>query len=86
MMIFRSIALLATLSLIDATLAAAAAARPGVGLGLAYPQTCASGYHPDKGGNCQPNGGESSRYCPEGSVFEPTFDGWYCGPPPPEAY
>jgi hypothetical protein len=65
---------------------AAAAPRPGVGLGLAYPQACASGYHPDKGGNCQPNGGESSRYCPEGSVFEPTFDGWYCGPAPPEAY
>jgi hypothetical protein len=62
------------------------AARPGVGLGEAFPQTCASGYHPDKGGNCQPNGGESNRYCPDGTVFEPTFDGWYCGPPPPEAY
>ena len=60
----------------------APAARAG---GL--PQTaCASGYHPDRGGNCQPNGGEQNRYCPSGLVFHPTFDGWSCDPPPPEAY
>ena len=47
---------------------------------------CASGYHLDRGGNCQPNGGEQNRYCPRGLVFHPTFDGWSCDPPPREAY
>ena len=85
MTIFRSVALLAALAFLDAT-PTGAAPRAGVGLGQAFPQTCASGYHDDAGGKCQPNGGQSNRYCPDGSVFEPTFDGWYCGPPPPEAY
>jgi hypothetical protein len=80
---YRAPMLSAVLAL--ATLAPVAA-RSGVGLGQAFPQTCASGYHPDAGGNCQPNGGSGNRYCPNGSVFEPTFDGWYCGPAPPEAY
>jgi len=69
-----------------ATLAPAAAARPGVGLGQAFPQACASGYHPDAGGNCQPNGGQSNRYCPDGLVVHPAFNGWTCDPAPPEAY
>jgi hypothetical protein len=83
MPIYRAPILSVTLML--ATLAPAAA-RSGVGLGQAFPQACASGYHPDAGGNCQPNGGAGNRYCPDGTVFEPTFDGWYCGPAPPEAY
>ena len=66
--------------------AAPAVARPGVGLGDAYPQACASGYHPDRGGNCQPNVAEVSRFCPPGLVYEPTFDSWRCDPPPPGAY
>jgi hypothetical protein len=63
-----------------------AQAGPKAGLGNAFPQTCAAGYHTDAGGNCQPKGGETSRYCPPGTVFEPTFDGWNCEPAPPEAY
>jgi hypothetical protein len=81
----RSAALLTTLAFICAT-PAGAAPRAGVGLGQAFPQTCASGYHPDAGGNCQPTGGAGNRFCPDGTVFEPTFDGWNCEPPPPEAY
>ena len=50
------------------------------------PATCAAGYHRDRGGNCQPNGGETNRFCPPGLVFHPSFDGWTCDPPPPEAY
>jgi hypothetical protein len=63
-----------------------AAARPGVGLGQEFPQACGSGYRPDKGGNCQPNGGETNRYCPTGLVMHPAFNGWTCDPAPPEAY
>jgi hypothetical protein len=63
-----------------------AAAGPSVGLGRAFPQACGSGYHPDAGGNCQPNGGASNRYCPDGLVFHPAFNGWTCDPAPPEAY
>ncbi len=66
--------------------APAAAARSGAGLGEAYPLACASGYHTDRGGNCQPNVAEENRYCPTGLVFHPTFDGWTCDPAPPEAY
>jgi hypothetical protein len=63
-----------------------AQAGPSDGLGATFPQACAAGYHKDAGGNCQPKGGETSRYCPQGTVFEPTFDGWNCNPAPPEAY
>jgi hypothetical protein len=85
MTVIRSLTLLAALAFINAT-PASARPRPGVGLGQAFPQACASGYHPDAGGNCQPNGGAGNRYCPDGLVFQPTFDGWTCDPPPPEAY
>jgi hypothetical protein len=56
------------------------------GLGATFPVACGAGYHTDVGGNCQPNGGESNRYCPRGTVFHTTFDGSRCDPPPREAY
>lgn len=56
------------------------------GLGAAHRVACASGYHVDAGGNCQPNVAQSDRYCPRGLVFHPAFDGWTCDPPPREAY
>jgi hypothetical protein len=67
-------------------LPATAAPRAPVGLGNAFPMACASGYHTDVGGNCQPNAGEQSRFCPAGTVYQPTYEGWVCNPPPPEAY
>ena len=63
-----------------------APARSAVGLGAAFPVACAAGYHLDAGGNCQPEAEQANRYCPTGTVFNPTFDGWSCDPPPPEAY
>lgn len=69
-----------------ACFAADASARSPAGLGSAFPQACASGYHVDAGGNCQPNAEQANRYCSTGTVFHPTFDGWSCDPPPPEAY
>jgi hypothetical protein len=78
---------LAAMAVMSVTLyAVAAPARPLVGLGAAYPVACAAGYHLDAGGNCQPNAEQANRYCPKGTVFHPTFDGWECDPPPPEAY
>ena len=68
------------------TLAAPGYARSRAGLGDAYPQACAPGYHADAGGNCQPNVAEANRYCPAGTVFHPTFDNWTCDPAPREAY
>jgi len=65
---------------------APALARSPVGLGSAFPMACASGYHPDAGGNFQPDAAQANRYCPTGTVFHPTFDSWTCDPPPPEAY
>jgi hypothetical protein len=67
---------------------AAVAAGPGVGLGQAYPVACASGYHPDRGGNCQPDVEEQNRFCPRGEVIHSAFNGngYICEPPPPEAY
>jgi hypothetical protein len=50
------------------------------------PLACAAGYHVDRGGNCQPDIAQENRWCPRGTVFHPTFDGWTCDPPPPEAY
>ncbi len=64
----------------------AASARSPVGLGAAFPITCASGYHLDAGANCQPDIAQTNRYCPTGTVFHPTVEGWTCDPPPPEAY
>jgi hypothetical protein len=64
----------------------AASARPSAGLGQAYPQVCAPGYHVDAGGNCQPNIAQENRFCAPGLVYEPSFYGWYCAAPPPEAY
>ncbi len=63
-------------------------ARSPVGLGQSYPVACGPGYHPDAGGNCQPNGGQTNRECPPGMVVNPSPDanGWKCDPPPPEAY
>jgi hypothetical protein len=54
--------------------------------GVQLAQTCASGYHADRGGNCQPDGGETNRYCPPGAVFHPSFDGWYCDSPSGRTY
>jgi hypothetical protein len=65
---------------------APALARSPVGLGSAFPIACASGYHLDAGGNCQPDAAQANRYCPTGTVFHPAFEGWTCDPPPPEAY
>jgi hypothetical protein len=65
---------------------ALAGSRAPAGLGNAYPQVCGAGYHTDAGGNCQPNVAEESRFCPRGTVFHPSFDGWTCDPAPPEAY
>jgi hypothetical protein len=76
----------ATAVLCLAANATAAPARARVGLGSAFPVACAAGYHVDAGGNCQPNGPQTNRYCPTGTVFHPTFEGWNCDPPPPEAY
>ena len=63
-----------------------AAPRAPAGLGVAFPQSCAAGYHPDAGGNCQPNVAQPDRFCPAGTVFHTAFNGWTCDPPPPEAY
>ena len=74
------------LALAVATLAVSGAEAQPPGLGFSQPLACASGFHVDRGGNCQPNIAEVSRYCPPGTVFHPTFDSWSCDPPPPEAY
>jgi hypothetical protein len=83
-MAYQAAALAASLT---ATSAVAPASAGGVGLGQQFPRACAPGYHPDAGGNCQPNAGELNRYCPPGTVYRPWFDGgWYCDEPPPQAY
>jgi len=69
-----------------ATSSAFGTPRAPAGLGVTFPQVCASGYHVDAGGNCQPNAAQTDRFCPAHTVFHPTFDGWSCDPPPPEAY
>ncbi len=65
---------------------AVAAPQAPAGLGNAFPQTCASGYHPDAGGNCQPAIPQTDRFCAAGTVFHSFPDGWTCDPAPPEAY
>jgi hypothetical protein len=67
-------------------LAAPACAHAAAGFGDVVRLACAPGYHVDRGGNCQPDIAEQNRYCPNGTVFEPTFDGWRCDPAPREAY
>jgi hypothetical protein len=43
---------------------------------------CASGYHPDAGGNCEPDVAEVNRFCPAGGVYHPAPNGgWYCETP-----
>jgi hypothetical protein len=69
-----------------ALIAAFSLTGPAAALAGSRSQACASGYHTDRGGNCQPNIAEHNRYCPDGLVYEPTFDGWRCDPPPREAY
>jgi hypothetical protein len=69
-----------------ASASALAETRAPEGLGNAFPQACASGYHRDAGGNCQPAIAEIDRFCDPGTVFHPTSDGWRCDPAPPEAY
>ena len=61
----------------------ASAAQPR--LGASSPIVCASGYHADAGGDCQPEAAQVDRYCAPGWVFHPEFDGWRCDPPPREA-
>lgn len=39
---------------------------------------CASGYHLDKTGHCQPNTGARNRYCPPGYVYHAAPRGWRC--------
>jgi len=68
------------------TLVLAAASLSPAFAGTLPPTACASGYHVDRGGNCQPDNGEQNRYCPRGLVFHPSFYGWTCDPPPPQAY
>ena len=48
-----------------------------------HPLACASGYHADPAGNCQPLNDIPDRYCPKGLVMKPMFDTWRCEPPPP---
>ena len=78
-MSYARIAALAALALAAAHPAAARSGAP-------YRLACAGGYYADAGGNCQPEVAQVNRYCPVGTVFHPTFDGWTCDPPPPEAY
>jgi hypothetical protein len=61
------------------------AANPAVavGLGQQYPRACASGYHADSDGNCQPNAPQYNRFCAPGLVYQPDPLGWFCAPPPP---
>jgi hypothetical protein len=49
-----------------------------IGLGQQYPRACASGYHTDSGGNCQPNAAQYNRFCPPGLAYEPDPLGWRC--------
>ena len=81
---FYLMAALAGSCAIGATLAGSPARAAGAGDMLA--QACASGYHTDRGGNCQPDAGEANRYCPPGAVFHPSFDGWYCDSPSGRSY
>ncbi len=47
---------------------------------------CGSGYHPEGGGNCEPDVAETNRYCPTGQVYHPWINGgWYCETPEPSA-
>ena len=47
---------------------------------------CASGYHVDRGGNCQPDARETNRFCPRGFIYQPAPDGYRCLPPPPRRH
>ncbi len=44
-------------------------------------RACASGYHADRQGHCQPNIPQTNRYCAKGYVYQPAPDGWRCLPP-----
>ena len=46
------------------------------------PVACASGYHQDQRGNCQPNIPQTNPFCPSGLVYQPMPWGWNCEPPP----
>ena len=55
--------LTATLGVISfAGLGVATQAGAASGLGQQYPRSCASGYRPDAGGNCQPDSGQVNRF------------------------
>jgi hypothetical protein len=84
----RTVQLVAAVAALCAPSFAANANAPGgLGLGQQFPRACASGYHADAGGNCQPNVAQVNRYCPPGTVYHPWWDGgWYCEAPPPQAY
>ena len=45
-----------------------------------FPVACASGYHPDEAGNCQPNVAQTATYCGSlpGYIYHQTPDGWTC--------
>ena len=69
-----------------AGLGAGAGSAEPLGLGQQFPRACASGYHPDAGGNCQPDAGEFNRFCAPGLVYEPDPLGWRCVLPSPSGY
>ena len=57
-------------------------AAEGVGFDAQSPGVCASGYHPDATGNCEPDVAEVNRFCPPGQVYHPAPNGgWYCETP-----
>ena len=49
-----------------------------------FPVACASGYHQDAAGNCQPNVPETALFCSSlpGYIYQPTPWGWNCVPAP----
>jgi hypothetical protein len=70
----------------SAALGVGAGSAAPLGLGQQFPRSCASGYHPDEGGNCQPNAAQYNRFCAPGLVYEPDPLGWRCVPPSPDGY
>jgi hypothetical protein len=70
------------LSYLAAALAVSCLAGGALGGGGAkaagYSQACASGYHTDVQGNCQPDVPQVNKFCPPGAIYHPNPGGWYC--------
>jgi hypothetical protein len=64
----------------------AASSAEALGLGQQFPRACASGYHPDAEGNCQPDSRQFNRFCGPGLVYQPDPLGWRCVLPSPNGY